>query len=114
MGFMDKFKQAAAAGMPTQGDMEMVNKLTRLNSVGVESPATVRRMAPTGRTDIGGGEEYEFDVDVVPSGGTPYSATFTQFMHVPTMGSWVSEGAAVKVRVDPEDPSSMILWGGAQ
>ena len=110
MGFMDKLKGAGGA-MGTQ-DFAMVNKLTRLNQVGVEQPAVVNRMAPTGRTDIGGGQEYQFDVEVRPAGGAAYPASFTQFMHVQSMGSWVSEGAGVKVRVDPQDPSSMMLWGG--
>ena len=114
MGFMDKMKGAGAGmGMPTAEDMAMMQRVTRLNQVGVEQPAVVNRMAPTGRTDIGGGQEYQFDVEVRPAGGAPYPATFTQYMHVQSMGSWVSEGASVKVRVDPEDPSSMILWGGA-
>src|SRR5688572_15797579 len=107
MGFMDKLK-----GAGTAPDMAMMNKLTRLNQAGVEQPAVGNRMAPTGNTDIGGGQEYQFDVEVRPEGGAPYQAGFTQFMHVQSMGSWVSEGAGVKVRVDPEDPNSMMLWGG--
>ena len=114
MGFMDKLKGAGGAvGMPSAQDMANLNKVTRLNQVGVEQPAVVGRMQPTGRTDVGGGEEYQFDVEVSPAGNTPYPASFTQFMHVASMSSWVSEGARVKVRVDPQDPSSMMLWGGA-
>jgi hypothetical protein len=113
MGFIDKLKGAGGAmGMPTADDMAMMQKVTRLNQVGVEHPAVVNSMAPTGRTDMGGGQEYQFTVEVRPAGGAPYAATFTQYMHVQSMGSWVSEGAGVKVRVDPEDPNSMILWGG--
>jgi hypothetical protein len=51
---------------------------------------------------------------VQPAGGAPYPATFTQYMHTGSMGSWAYEGAAVMVRVDPEDASSMMLWGGQQ
>jgi hypothetical protein len=113
MGFMDKLKGTGGAmGMPTAEDMAMVNRVTRLNQVGVEQPAVVNRMAPTGRTDVGGGQEYQFDVEVRPAGGAAYPASFTQYMHVQSMGSWVSEGAGVKVRVDPQDPASMMLWGG--
>ena len=112
MGFMDKLKGAGGAtGMPTPADLANLNKVQRLNQVGVDQPAVVNRMAPTGRTDFGGGAEYQFEVEVRPEGGAPYPAGFTQFMHVESMGSWVSEGAAVKVRVDPQDPYSMILWG---
>ncbi len=113
MGFMDKFKQAGAGmGMPTSADMEMMNRVTKLNNVGVEHPATIRSLTPTGKTDIGGGADYQIDVTVAPEGGSPYDASFTQSMHEGSMGSWATEGAAVKVRVDPDDPNSMILWGG--
>lgn len=114
MGFMDKFKQPSSGmGMPTQDDMATMNKLTRLNDVGVEHPATINSLSPTGKTDVGGGVEYQIAVTVSPEGGAPYEATFNQSMHQGSMGSWATEGAAVKVRVDPEDPNSMILWGGA-
>jgi hypothetical protein len=114
MGFMDKLKGAGSAvGMPSGQDMANLNKVTRLNQVGVEQPAVVSRMQPTGRRDVGGGEEYQFDVEVRPAGGAAYPASFTQFMHVASMSSWVSDGASVKVRVDPHDPNSMMLWGGA-
>jgi hypothetical protein len=114
MGLMDKLKGAGAGmGMPSQEDMATMQRVTRLNQVGVEQPAVINAMQPTGRSDMGGGQEYSFDVQVSPAGGAPYNATFTQHMHVGSMGSWAYQGAAVTVRVDPEDSSSMMLWGGA-
>lgn len=123
MGFMDQAKDAArqaqqaqaggAAGMPGPEEMAYMNKVTKLNNSGIESPATIKSMKKTGKQDVGGGIEYEVEVDVKPADGDPYSATFLQYMHEPTMGSWATEGADVKVRVDPDDSSSMILWGGA-
>ena len=112
MGFMDQFKDAMQSGMPSGQDMEYMQKVTKLNDSGVEHPATIKRLAPTGGTDAGGGKEYEVEVEVSPEGGSPYTTTFKQYMHEQTMGSWATEGAAVKVRVDPDDPNSMILWGG--
>jgi hypothetical protein len=128
MGLMDKFKDGmqqaqqaqqqtaggGAPGMPTQQDMEYMNRVTKLNNSGVEHPATIKSMQSTGKTDMGGGAEYQIEVEVQPAGGSPYNAQFSQFMHEGSMGSWATEGAAVKVRVDPDDPSSMILWGGQQ
>jgi hypothetical protein len=133
MGLMDKFgmdaaqqaaQQAAAAqqgaagagmpGMPGPEEMEMMNRVTKLNASGIEMPATIKSMTKTGKVDAGGGVEYIFGVEVTPSEGSPYGASFNQYMHEGTMGSWASEGAAVNVRVDPDDPSSMILWGGRQ
>ena len=90
--------------MPSQEDMATMQRVTRLNQVGVEQPATIRTMQATGRSDVGGGQEYSFDVEVQPAGGAPYPATFTQYMHVASMGSWAYDGAAVNVRVDPQDP----------
>ena len=132
MGFMDQMKDAAkqaqdaakkagvsaqdAAKGPTPGpeDAAMLEKVTKLNESGIEMPATIKRLEPTGKTDVGGvGKEYEVEVEVKPADGDPYPATFTQSMHEQTMGSWATEGADVKVRVDPDDRSSMILWGGA-
>ncbi|HYU60182.1 MAG TPA: hypothetical protein VEK39_05435 [Solirubrobacterales bacterium] len=113
MGFMDQFKDAMQSGMPSSQDMEYMQKVTKLNQSGVEAPATIKRLAPTGRTDAGGGTEYEVEVEVRPADGAPYPATFVQYMHEQTMGSWATEGADVKVRMDPDDRSSMILWGGA-
>jgi hypothetical protein len=120
MGFTDRFKglgdmaaQAQAMGTPSQQDIDMVNRVTRLNQVGVQHAATIDGMEATGRTDIGGGHEYSFDVEVRPEAGPSYPASFTQFMHVQSMGTWAYQGALVSVRVDPQDPSSMMLWGGA-
>lgn len=113
MGFMDQFKDTMGAGMPTAADMAYMQKVTKLNDSGIEHPAKITGLRSTGRSDSGGGVEYEVDVDVAPEGGEAYSTTFLQYMHEGSMGSWATEGAAVKVRVDPDDPNSMILWGGA-
>ena len=128
MGFMDQMKDAAKqaqeaakqAGaqaqdaMPGGADAAYRDKVMKLNEAGVDTPATIKRLEPTGKTDAGGaGKEYEVEVEVKPADGDPYTATFTQSMHEQTMGSWATEGADVNVRVDPDDKSSMILWGGA-
>jgi hypothetical protein len=118
MGLMDKFKsaaQTAQAGMqmPTQDDVEYMQRVQRLGQEGVEAPATINALGPTGRTDPGGGQEHRIEVTVEPAGGAPYQASFTQFMHVQTMGSWATPGARVTVKADPQDPQSLILWGGA-
>ena len=81
----------------------------KLNESGVNHPATVRSLRETGNSDPGG-TEIEFEVEVQPAGGSPYTATFRQFM-VPAGIKDVSEGAQITVRVDPDDPSSMIYWG---
>lgn len=127
MGFMDKFKDMASqaqgaaqsgmqgmgSAMPQPEDIQTMQEVQRLNQVGVEMPAVIRGLAPTGRTDAGGSAQYEITVEVAPPGAAAYSNTFKQFMHQQTMGGWATEGATVKVKVDPENPASMVLWGGA-
>ncbi len=119
MGFMDKMKDAAnqaskATGMGTGmgiGDQRAYQqKAMRLNEAGVNHPATVNGMTPTGNTDVGGGKEIQFEVEVQPAGGAPYANTFTQFMMDGSI-SGVEAGSTITVRVDPDDPTSMIFWG---
>jgi hypothetical protein len=117
MANAQKMQQQAAAGqaaVPGVSGTEMatMQKLQHLNSVGVERPATITSLAPTGNVDPGGGKEYAIGVKV--EGDSTYDATFTQYMHEATMGSWATTGAEVNVKVDPADPNSMILWGGRQ
>ena len=84
----------------------------KLNQSGIEMPATISTLQPTGKVDFGGGKEIVFGVEVAPPGGQPYATTFTQFMVDSVMGG-VVPGAKIKVRVDPDDPSSMMFWGFA-
>jgi hypothetical protein len=121
MGFMDKLKDAAAqaqqaaqAGMPggeaAGGQLEVRDRAMKLNQSGVDAPAKVTALRETGNTDIGGGKEVEFTVEVQPDGGAPYTTTFSQYM-VDSVMEQVSEGSAITVRVDPDDPNSMLFWG---
>jgi hypothetical protein len=121
MGFLDKMKDAAnqaskAASMGTgMGAADVAayqQKAQKLNQSGVNHPATVKGMAPTGNTDPGGGREIRFDVEVQPERGAPYATSFTQFMMDGSMGG-VGEGSVITVRVDPDDPNSMLFWGAA-
>ena len=120
MGFMDKFKDAAAqagqmAHEATKGagpQAEMRDRAVKLNNSGVNQPATITAMRETGATDPGGGKEVEFTVDVRPDGGAPYTTTFNQFMIASVMEQ-LSEGAEITVRVDPDDPNVAVLWARA-
>ena len=42
--------------------------------------------------------------------GQPHATTFSQFM-VDSVMAGVAPGARIKVRVDPDDPTSMMFWG---
>lgn len=105
MGFMDQFKDAMSAGAPTSADVAYMQKVTKLNNEGVEHPATIKRLDATGGTDAGGGKEYEVEVDVTPEGDAPYTATFRQFMHEPTMGSWATRARPSRSASIPTTPT---------
>jgi hypothetical protein len=51
-------------------------------------------------------------MDKMKDGANPYAASFSQFMVANSM-SGVTEGSEVTVRVDPDDPSSMLFWGAS-
>lgn len=78
-------------------------------SGGVETPAILKALRPTGKTDVGGGKEHELTFDVKPPDGDSYAAITTQYM-VDAQLSQLSEGMEVTVRVDPEDRESLMLW----
>lgn len=123
MGLFDKIKgaqdQAAEAmkGMP--GSMAQMgnpgelaaerDKIMKLGSVGVETPATINAMTPTGETQGLGDPEYEFQVTVNPVGGEPYQATTKQFIAQQVLASYQPGPATVKV--DPDNPQSFLIWG---
>jgi hypothetical protein len=108
----DAMQQAGSAGMG--GDMtamaEYQQRAQRLHAAGVEAPGTVDAIRPTGQTDMGGGQWTEFDVTITPAGGSPYQATIGQSM-LPAQLEGISEGGAITVKYDPDDPSKALIYG---
>jgi hypothetical protein len=127
MGFMDKFKDAAqqaqqaakSAGdsVASMGGMggaaDAAAKANKIAQQGVKHPAILRGMRETGNKDpLSGGEEFELEVEVKPTGGEPYSATFSQQIVAQSVDAYKQKiGEEVVVNVDPDDPQSMLLWG---
>jgi hypothetical protein len=123
MGFMDKFKQVAdAAKAPGQsmanlggpaGAAAHAAKVNKIGQQGVQHPAILRGLRDTGTKDpLSGGEDWELDVEVRPPGGAPYSATFTQQLLAGAAATYQQKiGSEVAVKVDPDDPQSMLIWG---
>lgn len=108
MGFLGKLKGTAKQAVSPGQMMGQRETAMRINQVGVERPATVRSANKVGSAF--GGDEYEFELEVEGADGTSYAATVRQAMH----GSWtVAAGDRITVRVDPDDPQSMLIWGGA-
>ena len=82
----------------------------KLQAAGVEAPGTVNAIRPTGQTDMGGGQQVEFDVTIAPSGGEPYQATISQSM-LPAQLEGIAEGAAITVKFDPDNPQMALIYG---
>ena len=124
MGFMDKFKDAAqqaqdaakAAGGSVAsmgGEADTAAKTNKIAEQGVKHPAVLKGMRETGQKDpLSRGIEYELEVEVRPTGGEPYAATFTQQLIEQSVDGYKQKiGGEIVVNVDPDDPKSMLLWG---
>ena len=127
MGFMDKFKgmadqaqdaaKAAGDSVASMGGMggaaEQAEKTNRIAQHGVKHPAALKGMRETGNKDpLSGGTEYELEVEVRPTGGEPYTASFKQQLIEQSVAAYREKiGAEVVVNVDPDDRNSMMLWG---
>lgn len=117
MGFMDKMKQAAESaqaqtskiGVGASGDqMALANRAKKLMDSGVDTPAHIDSMTPTGNTDKPGGAENVITLTVSPAGGAAYEVTMNQYIYP---SAPFSAGEDVTVRVDPDDPNSVMIWG---
>jgi hypothetical protein len=65
-----------------------------------------------GKDPLSGGIDYELEVEVRPTGGEAYTATFTQQLIEQAVESYRQKiGAEIVVNVDPDDRNSMLLWG---
>jgi hypothetical protein len=63
-------------------------------------------------SQLGGGHQIEFELTVHPATGEDYRVATSQSMHEQTLQG-VAEGSEVVVKVDPEDPQSLLVWGAA-
>jgi hypothetical protein len=111
MGFLDKLKGTAKQAINPVGQAGERSKIMRLNDVGVQTTATVNSMKEVGK-QLGGGHQIEFGLTVHPDGGSDYQAHVSQSLHGATLQG-VAEGAEILVKVDPEDPQSLLVWGAA-
>ncbi|OBK44613.1 hypothetical protein [Mycobacterium sp. 1081908.1] len=108
---MDKLKGTAMQAMNPAGQAATRDKIMRLNQSGVLTPATVDSMRETG-TQLGGGHQIDFELTVHPASGSDYQVRVSQSMHDVTLNG-ISEGARINVKVDPDDPQSLLVWGAA-
>ncbi len=111
MGFMDKLKGTAKQAVNPGGQLKERDKITKINASGVDATATVDSMQEVG-SQIGGGHQIDFELTVHPVSGIDYKVSTSQSMHEQTLKG-VEQGANVQVKVDSEDPQSLLVWGAA-
>jgi pimeloyl-ACP methyl ester carboxylesterase len=125
MGFMDKVKGTAsqatdaakAGGQAMREGMSSdtaatAAKMQKLSQSGVEQKAILQSMTATGKTAVGGGIEHTLVVEVQPVGGAAYTATFNQDLIQASVDAFQQKvGQEITVKVDPDDPQSMVAWG---
>jgi hypothetical protein len=119
MGFMDRAKKAAESaqaatskiGVGASADqMALANKAKKLMDSGIDTPAHIDSMTSTGKTDTPGGTEYVIVLTVKPASGEPYQATTNQYIYP---SAPFAQGQDVTVKVDPDDSSQVLIFGGA-
>ena len=112
MGFLDKLKGTAKQAVNPVGQAGQRDKIMKINQSGVEGRATVNSMQETG-TQFGGGHQIDFDLTVHPAGGgTDYQVSVSQSLHDATLQG-IEQGKDVIVKIDPDDPQSLLVWGKA-
>jgi hypothetical protein len=111
MSFLDKLRGTAKQAVNPVGQAGERDKITRLNKVGVQTTATVDTMKEVG-TQFGGGHQIEFELTVHPQSGVDYKAHVSQSLHDVTLQG-VAQGGEILVKVDPQDPQTLLVWGAA-
>jgi hypothetical protein len=125
MGLMDRMKDAApqAADTAKAGGQAMKDgmspetaataaKMSKLATSGVEQKAVLQSLTPTGKTSVGSGIEHTLTVEVQPVGDAAYACTFTQDLIQQSAEAFQEKvGEEIVVKVDPDDPQSMVAWG---
>jgi hypothetical protein len=111
VGFLDKLKGTAKQAVSPGGQLKERDKIAKINASGVDATATVDSMKEVG-SQIGGGHQIDFELTVHPAGGGDYKVATSQSMHEQTLAG-VVEGGTVQVKVDPDDPQSLMVWGAA-
>jgi len=108
---MDKLKGTAKQAVNPGGQMKERDKITKINASGVDATATVDSMQEVG-SQLGGGHQIDFELTVHPADGADYAVSTSQSMHEQSLKG-VEQGATVMVKVDPDDPQSLLVWGAA-
>ena len=110
MGFLDKLKGTAKQAVSPGAQMGERDKIMKINQSGVEGRAHVDSMTETG-TQFGGGHQIDFELTVHGADGD-YQVKTSQSLHDQTLAG-IAAGGEVVVKIDPDDPQSLLVWGAA-
>jgi hypothetical protein len=83
-------------------------RIQLLANQGVDATATVRSVQPTTIAALMGGEQMHVELTVQPPNGTAYDAATDQLL-MPGQSEHLTVGSEVHVKVDPNDPQSVML-----
>src|SRR5215210_3497894 len=103
-------QQAHGMGGDMTGQAAYAQLAQKLHASGVEAPGVVHSIRPTGESDLGGGQQVDFDVSIRPADGDPYQTTISQSM-LPAQLEGIAEGAPITVKYDPDAPTSALIYG---
>lgn len=117
MGFLNRMRGAAESAQAvtskfgvgaSAGQMALANRAQKLTKVGVDTPAHINSMTPTGNTDTPGGTEYDIALTISPAGGGPYDVSMNQYIYP---SNPFGEGEDVIVKIDPDDRNVAMIFG---
>jgi len=91
--------------MPDMAYVQMVNKIGKS---GVPAPGEILALRAVGTPDMSGGVQHDIDVTVRPEGLEPYKTTIHQSLSAGQLKG-LSEGKAVTVKYDPDNPNDALL-----
>jgi len=100
----------AGMGGDMTGQAAYAQMAQKLHQSGVEAPGVIHDIRATGQTEMGGGQQVEFDVSIKPTTGDPYQTTIKQSM-LPAQMEGISEGQSITVKYDPDSPTSALIYG---
>jgi hypothetical protein len=85
--------------------------MKNLHTNGVDAPAVLHSMRPTGVTGFSGAMEFEFDMTIELQSGASHRTKIVQQM-LPAQVQGLADGGALTVKYDPDDPdnANLVNW----
>jgi hypothetical protein len=98
--------QALAAGAKDEQ-----KAMKNLHEHGIDAPAVLHSLRPTGTTGFNGAQELEFDVTITLASGESHRTKITQQL-LPSQVEGLAGGGQLTVKYDPDDPdnANLIDW----